>query len=114
MRGCEQRSIGVEQATPKNQTRTNKENHGAKANEKRPATTSALAVVDDHSDALQRRTTNNPVATRTVFTTQIWDLYWNSSSVAPDGRRKSAQCMRQRRKEECRGPLRRPRNQLRT
>jgi len=66
---------GVERVTPKNQTKTNEENHEAKANEKRPVTTSALAVVDDHPDALQRRTTNNPVATRTVFTTQIWDLY---------------------------------------
>ena len=75
MRGYEQLSHGVERVTPKNQTKTNEENHEAKANEKRLATTLALAVVDDHSDALQRRTTNNPVATRTVFTTQIWDLY---------------------------------------
>ena len=35
--------------------RTNKENHGAKANEKRPATSSALAVVDDHPESLQRK-----------------------------------------------------------
>ena len=80
--------------TPKNQMKTNEENNEAKANEKRPATTSALAVVDDHSDALQRRTTNNPVATRTVLTTQIWDLYWKSSSIAHDGRPKSAQSVR--------------------
>src|SRR3954464_8397600 len=92
MQGYEQRSIGVEQVTPKNQTRTSKENHGAKANEKRPATTSALAVVNDHPYALQRSTTKNPVATRTVFTTQIWHLYWNSSSISQDGRPKSAQC----------------------
>ena len=51
----------------KNQRR----NHEAKANEKRPATSSDLAVVEDHPNALQRRTTNNPVATRTVFTTQF-------------------------------------------
>ena len=49
-------SNGVEQVTPKNQTKTNEENHEAKANEKGPTTTSALVVVDDHSDALQRRT----------------------------------------------------------
>ena len=80
--------------TPKNQTKTNEENHEAKANEKRTATLSALAVVDDHSDALQRRTTNNIVATRTVFTTQIWGLYWNISRIAHDGRPKSAQSVR--------------------
>src|SRR3954465_3945330 len=99
---------GVNLVTPKNQTKTNEENREAKDKKKRPATTSVLAVVDAYPDALQRSTTNNPVATRTVFTTQIWDLYWNSPSIAPDGRRKSAQCMRQGRKEECRGPLRRP------
>ena len=64
-----------------------------KSQREEAATTSALAVVDDHSDALQRRT-NNPVATRTVFTTRIWDLYWNSSSIAHDGRPKSAQSVR--------------------
>ena len=46
---------GVELVTPKNQAKTNEENHEAKANEKRPATTSALAVVDDHPDTLQRK-----------------------------------------------------------
>ena len=55
MRGYEQLSNGVEQVTPKNQTKTNEENHEAKANEKRPATSSALAVVDDHPDSLQRK-----------------------------------------------------------
>src|SRR3954468_2446843 len=95
IRGYEKLSNGVEQVTPKNQTKTNEENHGAKANKKRPATSSVLAVVDDHPDALQRRTMNNPVATRTVFTTLIWDLYWKSSSIAPVGRPKSAQSMRQ-------------------
>ena len=93
-RGYEKFSIRVEQVTQKNQMRTNEENHGAKTNEKRPATTSALAVVDDHPDALQRRTTNNPVAARTVFTSQIWDLYWKNSSIAHDARPKSAQNMR--------------------
>ena len=65
-----------------------------KSQREKAVTTSALAVVDDHSDTLQRRTTNNPVATRTVLTTQIWDLYWNSSSIAHDGRPKSAQSVR--------------------
>ena len=87
-------SNGVEQVIPKNQTKTNGGNHEAKAHDKGSATSSALAVVEDYPDALQRRTTNNPVATRTVFTTQIWDLYWNSSSIAHDGRPKSAQSVR--------------------
>ena len=55
MWGYEKLSIGVEQVTPKNQTKTNEENHGVEANEKRPATSSALAVVDDHPDSLQRK-----------------------------------------------------------
>ena len=54
-RGYEQLPFGVEEVTPKNQTKNQRGNHGAKTNAKRPATALALAVVDDHPDALQRK-----------------------------------------------------------
>ena len=55
------------------------------ANERKLATPPVLVVVDDHPNPLQKLA-NNPVATRTVFTTQIWDVYWNNSTTAQDGR----------------------------
>ena len=52
---------------------------------------------------------NKPVATRTVFTTQIWDVYWNNSTPAQDGW-KAAQSMRRCWKKERSGSLRRPKS----
>src|SRR4051812_29684581 len=95
MRGYEQLFIGVEKVTPMNQTKNQR--RGQQGKSKREAACYFINFSGGRllSGLLASKTANNPVATRTVFTTQIWDLYWSSSSIAHDGRLKSAQSMRQ-------------------